>query len=238
MNTKVNTVTKSNVLIFGATGALGTAIYARFVKADWNIYCAVRSPSTMPQSFLLPITKENLPTEISDVEFDAIIFAQGTNSNGSVMDVETSELLRTFEGNVVVITEATAGLMHHNKIKQGGRIVILSSLWELFTRQEKMAYTVSKAAVGGLVRSMAVDLGRKKEILVNGILPGIVKTPMSDQFLTRQQIENVSQATPLGRLVTPEDVGNSVYLLACESNTAISGQSIFVDNAFSVSRVI
>ncbi len=67
---------KSNLLIFGATGALGSAIHARFTKADWNIYCAVRSPSTLPQSFLLPITKDHLPAEIADIEFDAVIFAQ------------------------------------------------------------------------------------------------------------------------------------------------------------------
>ena len=228
----------NNVLIFGATGALGSAIHARFVKADWNIYSAVRSPSTLPHSFLLPITRDHLPTEIADVEFDAVIFAQGTNTNDSVISGQTQELLRVFEGNVVAITEATAGLMHHNKIKQGARIVILSSLWELSTRQDKMSYTVSKAAVGGLVRSMAVDLGRAKGILVNGILPGIVKTPMAEKLLTASQIANVENATPVGRLVTPEDVGNSAYLLASESNTAISGQSIFVDNAFSVSRVI
>jgi NAD(P)-dependent dehydrogenase (short-subunit alcohol dehydrogenase family) len=101
-----------------------------------------------------------------------------------------------------------------------------------------MSYTVSKAAVGGLVRSMAVDLGRAKGILVNGILPGIVQTPMAEKLLDPSQITNVANSTPVGRLVSPEDVGNSAYLLACESNTAISGQSIFVDNGFSVSRVI
>ena len=229
---------KSNVLIFGATGALGTAIHARFTAADWNIYCAVRSPSALPNSFLLPITQDHLPAEIADVEFDAVIFAQGTNTNDNVINSQTEELLRVFEGNVVAITEATAGLMHHNKIKHGARIVILSSLWELFTRQDKMSYTVTKAAVGGLVRSMAVDLGRARGILVNGILPGIVRTPMAEKLLAPSQIENVANGTPGGRLVTPEDVGNSAYLLACESNTAISGQSIFVDNAFSVARVI
>jgi NAD(P)-dependent dehydrogenase (short-subunit alcohol dehydrogenase family) len=231
-------VASNNVLIFGATGALGGAIHARFDKANWNIYCAVRSPSTLPHSFLLPITADHLPAEIADIEFDAVIFAQGTNTNDNVMNGQTQELLRVFEGNVITITEATAGLMHHNKIKQGGRIVILSSLWELSTRQDKMSYTVSKAAVGGLVRSMAVDLGRAKGILVNGILPGIVQTPMAEKLLAPSQIANVASSTPVGRLVSPEDVGNSAYLLACESNTAISGQSIFVDNGFSVSRVI
>jgi 3-oxoacyl-[acyl-carrier protein] reductase len=230
--------TKSNVLIFGATGALGSAIYSRFERAEWNIYCAVRSESELQNSFLLPITKENLPSEIKDIKFDAVIFAHGTNSNGTVMDTSTQELMRVLDANVISISEAVAALMHHDSIKTGGRIVILSSLWEQLTRQEKMAYTVSKAAVGGLVRSMAVDLGRAKGILVNAILPGIVRTPMSATFLTPAQIAGVETATPGGDLVTPEDVGNSAYLFACADNTAISGQSIFVDYAFSIARVI
>lgn len=231
-------MTNGNVLIYGATGALGSVIYKRFERAGWEIYCPVRSKSTLNNSFLLPLTKDHLPSEINGIEFDAVIFAHGTNSNGTVMDTSTEELNRVLEANVTSISDAVAALMHHGSIKTGGRIVVLSSLWEQLTRQEKMAYTVSKAAVGGLVRSMAVDLGRANGILVNAILPGVVKTPMTATFLTAAQIEGIENATPGGELVTPEDVANSAYLFACADNTAISGQSIFVDYAFSVARVI
>jgi enoyl-[acyl-carrier-protein] reductase (NADH) len=61
---------------------------------------------------------------------------------------------------------------------------------------------------------------------------------MAQKLLTASQLAHVENATPVGRLVTPEDVGNSAYLLASELNTAITGQSISVDNAFTVSRVI
>ena len=83
-------------------------------------------------------------------------------------------MLRLFEANVSYISDNIKILMDHNLIKSKGRVVILSSIWELLTRQDKFAYTVTKAAVGGLVRSLAVDLGSAKGILVNGILPGIV----------------------------------------------------------------
>jgi 3-oxoacyl-[acyl-carrier protein] reductase len=97
-----------------------------------------------------------------------------------------------------------------------------------------MAYTVSKAAIGGVVRSLSVDLGRSHRILVNGVLPGVVDTPMARKGLTSEQIAKVVEATPIGTLVTPKDVGNAVYLLGSELNTGISGQSLLVDNAFSV----
>jgi NAD(P)-dependent dehydrogenase (short-subunit alcohol dehydrogenase family) len=114
----------------------------------------------------------------------------------------------------------------------------LSSIWEQFTRQEKFAYTVTKAAVGGMVRSLAVDLGRQKKILVNGILPGIVNSPMVARTLSPEQIANVLSQTPIGELATPLDVANSVYMFGSELNTGISGQSIFVDRGFSVARTI
>jgi NAD(P)-dependent dehydrogenase (short-subunit alcohol dehydrogenase family) len=117
-------------------------------------------------------------------------------------------------------------------------MVILSSFWEQVTRQEKMSYTITKAAVGGLVRSMAVDLGNAKGILVNGLLPGVVDSPMARGLLKPEQIENVQGQTPGKKMVTPSDVANATYLLGCEDNTAISGQSLFVDYGFAIARIL
>jgi NAD(P)-dependent dehydrogenase (short-subunit alcohol dehydrogenase family) len=154
------------------------------------------------------------------------------------MQTGTKELNELFEANVTVIAESVSTLMGANAINEGGRVVILSSLWEQFTRQEKFAYSVTKAAVGGLVRSLAVDLGRQKKILVNGILPGIINSPMVARTLSPEQIANVVSQTPVGDLATTVDVANSVYMFGSNLNTGISGQSIFVDRGFSVARTI
>ena len=126
----------------------------------------------------------------------------------------------------------------HNLIKNKGKVVILSSFWELITRQEKFSYTVTKAAVGGLVRSMAVDLGNSKGILVNGLLPGIVDSPMARGLLKPEQIANVEKQTPGKKMIIPSDVANAAFLLESEDNTAISGQSLVVDFGFSIARII
>ena len=222
-----------NLLIFGSTGTLGGAILERYRAEKWDVTCAVRKVVN-DCDIQLPLTSD----AIGGNKFDAVVFAQGANVNGSAMQTGTKELNELFEANVTVIAESVSTLMGANAINEGGRVVILSSLWEQFTRQEKFAYSVTKAAVGGLVRSLAVDLGRQKKILVNGILPGIINSPMVARTLSPEQIANVVSQTPVGDLATPVDVANSVYMFGSNLNTGISGQSIFVDRGFSVARTI
>lgn len=222
-----------NLLIFGSTGTLGGAILDKYRAEKWDVTCAVRKVVN-DCDIQLPLTSVVLGSR----KFDAVVFAQGANVNGSAMQTGTKELNELFEANVTVIAESVSTLMGANAINEGGRVVILSSLWEQFTRQEKFAYSVTKAAVGGLVRSLAVDLGRQKKILVNGILPGIVNSPMVARTLSPEQIANVVSQTPIGELATPVDVANSVYMFGSSLNTGISGQSIFVDRGFSVARTI
>ena len=226
------------LLIFGGTGALGTAIAQKFSDEGYEVIYGVRKITDGKVQFQVPLTTGPVPDLLKGQLFDAVVFAQGANINDSVITSSVEDLNRLFEANVSFISENTKALISHNLIKHKGKIVILSSLWEQLTRQDKMAYTVTKAAVGGLVRSMAVDLGNAKGILVNGLLPGIVETPMSRGLLSAKQMENIEVQTPGHKLTVPTDVANATYLLGCEDNTAISGQSLFVDYGFAIARVI
>ena len=225
------------LMIFGSTGTLGKATLEKFKSEGWNITCGVRNVINS-NDVQLPFDIKEVPAQLAGKSFDAVVFAQGANVNGSVMENPREQLEELFEANVTMIAETIAAMMAHNLIARGGRVVIISSLWEQLTRQEKFAYSVTKAAVGGLIRSLAVDLGRANGILVNAILPGIVMSPMVERTLKPEQIANVVSQTPGGKLATPVDVANSIYLLGCETNTAISGQSIFVDQGFSIARTI
>jgi len=217
---------------------LGSAIAEKYQANGYQVTYGVRKISNPDNQFLLPLSEEPVPELLKGQLFDTVIFAQGANNNDSVMNHSIDDLNRLFEANVTFISETSKALLLHNLIKHKAKIVILSSFWEQLTRQDKMSYTVTKAAVGGLVRSMAVDLGNAKGILVNGLLPGVVDSPMARGLLKPEQIENVQWQTPGHQMVVPLDVANAAYLLGCEDNTAISGQSLFVDYGFSVARVL
>lgn len=230
--------TPLKLLIFGGSGVLGNAIAEKFKLHGYKVIYGVRTLTNTAEQFQLPITKGPVPELLKGELFDTVVFAQGANNNDSVINHSPDDLDRLFEANVSFISQTTQALLLHNLIKQKGKIVILSSFWEQITRQEKMSYTITKAAVGGLVRSMAVDLGNAKGILVNGLLPGVVDSPMARGLLKPAQIENVQAQTPGHKMIIPQDVANAAYLLGCEDNTAISGQSLFVDYGFTIARVL
>jgi len=224
------------LLIFGGTGVLGQTIADKFQANGYQVVYGVRTVSNPANQFQLPLSGGPVPELLKGELFDTVIFAQGANNNDSVINHSLDDLNRLFEANVSFISTTTKALILHNLIKHKAKMVILSSFWEQITRQEKMSYTITKAAVGGLVRSMAVDLGNAKGILVNGLLPGVVDSPMARGLLKPEQIENVQRQTPGHKMIIPTDVANAAYLLGCEDNTAISGQSLFVDYGFTVSR--
>jgi NAD(P)-dependent dehydrogenase (short-subunit alcohol dehydrogenase family) len=224
------------LLIFGGTGVLGQTIADKFQANGYQVVYGVRTVSNPANQFQLPLSDGPVPELLKGELFDTVIFAQGANNNDSVINHSLDDLNRLFEANVSFISTTTKALILHNLIKHKAKMVILSSFWEQITRQEKMSYTITKAAVGGLVRSMAVDLGNAKGILVNGLLPGVVDSPMARGLLKPEQIENVQRQTPGHKMIIPTDVANAAYLLGCEDNTAISGQSLFVDYGFTVSR--
>jgi 3-oxoacyl-[acyl-carrier protein] reductase len=228
-------MSQRRVLLFGSTGALGSAIRETYKSHDWRVFSVVRQPTGLVDEILLPLEESlKFSSAIAEKNFDAIVFAQGANMNGTFLTTSDKDFHRIFDANVTFVLQQVKLLVEKDAIAVKGKIVILSSFAEVFTRSEKMAYTVSKAAIGGVVRSLSVDLGRSHRILVNGVLPGVVDTPMARKGLTSEQIAKVVEATPIGTLVTPKDAGNAVYLLGRGLNTGISGLSLLVDNAFSV----
>ncbi len=127
----------------------------------------------------------------------------------------------------------TAGLL----AASGARLTVVSSIWQERARAHKLSYTVTKAAIGGLVRSAAVDLGAEGH-LVNGVLPGVLDTPMTAANLSPDQLTAIKGKTTLDRLPDLASVADLICFLCSAENTSISGQSIAVDLGMSNAHLI
>ena len=99
------------------------------------------------------------------------------------------------------------------------------------TRANKLSYSISKAALSGLVKNISYDLS-EKNILVNNVLPGVIDNEMTQKTLNESQLDYIKNYLKFGRLVNLDDVYKTVKFLVTE-NTGISGQSIKVDLGFS-----
>jgi len=122
-------------------------------------------------------------------------------------------------------------------MKDGGKMVSISSLgsrlvWPIYT-----AVGVSKAALEALTRYLAIELA-PRNICVNGISAGAVETEAMRIYATEEDLRQLSrQTTPAGRMVLPEDIANVVAFLCSDQAFMIRGQIIVVDGGLSLTSI-
>jgi 3-oxoacyl-[acyl-carrier protein] reductase len=147
----------------------------------------------------------------------------------SFPNVESEKILRiNLLGAIQVARSAAPFLMER---KDGGRIINVSSIIGSRGYNGMAAYSASKAGMDGLTRALARELGRR-QITVNSVAPGYVKTEMSST-LNAAQLTQIVNRTPLGRLASEQDVLGLVRFLLSDSAAMITGQTILVDGGVS-----
>jgi 3-oxoacyl-[acyl-carrier protein] reductase len=147
----------------------------------------------------------------------------------SFPNVESEKLIQVNLLGTIHFSRAVSE--HLIKQNQGGRIINISSIIGSRGYNGLAAYSASKAGMDGLTRALARELGRRR-ITVNSVGPGYVKTQMSSS-LTAPQLAQIVNRTPLGRLVTEEDVTALVRFLLSDAASMITGQVILVDGGVS-----
>ena len=122
----------------------------------------------------------------------------------------------------------------------GGAIVALSSLGSTRVLPDYGIVGVSKAAIESLVRYLAVELA-PQNITVNAVAPGVVKTEALEKFAAFREaqaegdvLEQLANATPVGRLCTPEEIADVVAFLCTPAAKMICGQTIIMDGGQSL----
>lgn len=221
------------VLLFGAGGALGSAIGTYLTVQGFAVYTAGTTPWDGAAAHL-PLSYDN-PCDAASFsslpDLDAVVWAQGLNCSDSVTTFDAADLQRLLQGNVQFIASSLQALLAASRLRAGSRLAVVSSIWQLESRPGKFSYTVSKAALQGLVKSCALDLG-PSGILINAVLPGVVDTPMTRSHLSDEQIAAITSQSALGRLPEPADIASAVGFVVSPANRAITGQFLSVDAGF------
>jgi NAD(P)-dependent dehydrogenase (short-subunit alcohol dehydrogenase family) len=208
-----------NVLIFGSSGTLGSECAKYFAEKKWNVLTSDRNVKELD-------SYKNL---------NAIVWAQGSNLTASLQQMEKAQWDEIWEANFFFVVKTLKTLLDNNSLAANARLVVFSSVWEEVARKDKSAYISSKAAIGGFIRSMASELG-DKNISINGVLPGIIDSPMTRKNLSSAQVNQIIDQTPGNKLVKPEEIASIAEFLASKNSQGINGQSITVDNAWTLSR--
>ena len=234
-------ITIQKILLFGASGSIGSALREKFSEKSWQVIGISRGASNDKNQIcwnpLIESSAEVLDQLRAHGPFDAVCWAQGKNCNDSIYTFDVEQHREVYEANVVYILASLSTLLKAGALKMPARLCVISSIWQEISRQNKLSYGVSKAALKGLVLSLANDLGADGH-LINAVLPGALDTPMTRKNLSDAQVQAITSATQFGRLANLKDVANAVHYLCSAENTGVTGQFIKIDLGFSDVRVI
>ncbi len=165
--------------------------------------------------------------------FDILLNNAGTNIRQPFLDVEDGALDALLDLNLrAMFTVAQAVAQGMAEAGRGGAIINLSSVNGHVAGLNRSVYTATKHGIEGLTKAMAVELG-PKGIRVNTIAPGFVDTPLTAGFLADEKVRQAQiRRTPLGRIMTVEDIMGAIVFLASPASAMLSGTCLLIDGGF------
>jgi len=167
-------------------------------------------------------------------KLNGFVHCAGRPHLAPLKNIERSEALETYLINSYVGLELAKVCSNRNIFSgEAGSFVYISSIYGVVGSSANAAYAMSKSALHGLVKSLAVELASKK-IRVNSIVPGFIKTKMLSEISSgfdADYLENISNLHLLG-LGAPEDVAGAAIFLLSDMSKWITGTELVVDGGF------
>lgn len=207
--------------------------------AGWRVIISSRNGRAAAEE----MGAEFIPADMSSPEevmelfkaagsIDLLLCCAGIAHYGLLQDMTDSEWDNLFSVNTDGVFRCCRAAIPDMVRRKQGCIITVSSVWGVHGGSCEAAYSASKAALIGLTKALAKELG-PSNIRVNCVAPGVIDTDMI-RHLGAEDRAALAEETPLGRLGTPEDVAETVAFLASEKATFLTGQIIGVDGGFAL----
>ncbi len=230
-------------LVTGAGKGIGRSCVAALVAAGATVIAVSRTESDLKslqsahpgkvQAWVADVTSEDFLQRIEALDtLDILVNNVGTNKPQPFTEVERSALDLMLDLNVrsaFLVAQAAARVM----LRQGaGSIIHMGSQMGHVGARNRTVYCMTKHAIEGLTKAMAVELA-VSGVRVNSVAPTFIETPMTRPMLDEPGfLEDVVSRIPMGRIGQPEDVANAVVFLASSASAMITGDSLKVDGGW------
>ncbi len=232
------------VFITGASGGIGRAITEKFYKNGYLVYAGYNSSekeiSDMKNEMpgITPVKIDVSDSASVKEAFskingcDILINNAGVAKSNLITDVSDEEFDKIMKvdlyGTFYTCREAVSYMLKEQK----GAIVNVSSIWGISGASMESAYSAAKAGVIGFTKALAKECG-PSGIRVNAVAPGFIDTKMNSA-LSEEEKEAFFEETPLMRGGKPMEVAESVYFLATDASSFITGQVLTPDGGITI----
>ena len=163
-------------------------------------------------------------------KIDLLVNNAGIDLVKTINDTSIEEFDKIVKTNLYSAFYTSKEVSNYMIKKKSGKIINISSIWGIIGASCEMAYSVSKAGLDAMTKSLAKELG-PSNIQVNSIAPGIIDTDMN-KFLTKEEKEQIISEIPLEHIGNVEDVADCVLFLA--NANYITGQVIQVNGGWNI----
>jgi NAD(P)-dependent dehydrogenase (short-subunit alcohol dehydrogenase family) len=243
-------------VVVGGTSGLGKAIALGLAGAGANVVAASRSrikvDATAADIEALGRKSLRIAADVRSSEslqtlhdhvyssfgkIDILVNAAGITLRQPTIDCSEQDWSEILDVNLTGTLRACQIFGKTMLMQKKGAIVNIASLATFVAFRDVAAYGASKAAVGALTKSLAVEWGRQG-VRVNAIAPGVFPTALNDELIRgTQRGEEQLQRTPIGRFGNLDEIAGGAIYLASDAASFVNGEILVIDGGYLASGV-
>jgi NAD(P)-dependent dehydrogenase (short-subunit alcohol dehydrogenase family) len=220
------------IVVTGGTRGIGAAIAARFAAAGEDVVAVGRADCDVTDEAAVGALFERVGA------VDVLVNNAGMATSATLGRTTLADWRAQVDVNATGAFLCTRAVLPSMLERGGGRIVTVASTAGVVGAKYTAAYTASKHAAVGLTRAVAAEIAGTG-VTANAVCPTFVRTDMTRESLRRiaeatgrtegEGEAALAAATPLGRLLEPDEVAFAVAFLAAPEAGAINGQTLILD---------
>ena len=235
--------TSRAVLVTGAAGGIGSALTEAYRDAGWRVIATDRSGTDAPAAHVFEAADlsaiatddderdsfcRSVREALDGIPLCALVNNAALQILGSSDAISLADWEQTLRINVTAPFRLAQALLPDLR-SANGVVINVGSVHAQATKREFVAYATSKAAIHGLTRAMAVDLGENPRVLC--VAPAAVGTPMLREGFegNPSALSQLAAAHPAGRIATPAEIAEAIVALSQGPFLFITGTTIWLD---------
>jgi 3-oxoacyl-[acyl-carrier protein] reductase len=240
MNSKISlNLSKKSCIVAGGDGSIGLSIALVLQQQGADVSVLDKNISNSdkyPEIFWYKTDLRNIDEMNASLGnigeergLDILVHSAGINPVTPLSEISESTWDSVIETNLKSCLFLAKGAYPYMK-KQGGSIILVSSITSRVGFSGLSVYGTSKGGINSMVKNLACELAVDK-IRVNAVAPGTVKTPMTKAFCWGEEKKLKAHAAtiPMDRIAEPEDIADSVLYFASDLSKYVTGQVLYVD---------